>query len=1002
MGAPAAAAARGSLNVHRARELVRQRMGAWADGVAAAARGSLKVWGGSYDGSTRRLKVRCAQGSLGRGSGGAGARMKLRRWRPEKSLEPIQSSAQTLLHPGPLPHHPRAEALPLPCSSTRDSFVSASSVPSSSSRASKDQLMELCTNYAMSIVGSNDRKRFGTVRYRYLEMLFVGPEQISARDTFISSCARKRGPQPCTSAKEEMRGTFIDYSKWEEVKAINSYALFMGYMSMAVRGMGYLVVLWTTVVLLGGFVSVLEKKDFWCLAIITLVQTVGVSTVFPSENLKKIVSSYSRGFVSTTYTFYVSKNSKDDHHRDYGQLCGLANLRCTKLLASAAYVVQQVVFAVVAGPLVLALTVLYVCGLVITTGLAAWRLRQRDYGGGGGDNLWPALDVLYTLVLLQGVLSYYRFSSRLCEGKVVHAVAEAYRFDRWSQHPVLHRYIRETRIGCEKDPSFAKRTNLVRYALDTMDGCESPNCARFVDAANLLHALLENPKLEEHHSLIKEHLVWSPSSGDFVQKLVQSLDSARGYHPSTRMCAARMLSHLAGDLSPDKLNITPVINSIAASLLEAPGAGEDKGNGGDHLLHLYEEQMVEGLNLLAKLAAADDDWCHAIAEKDGLLHKIMQLLCSGQHRHINYSSSPIARGAMIAPCIQVMRHLVAAPGVTGEKMCREISGNMDAMARMESILNCHGCNGYQLIEGVVEIYTRLRGHDPPSAMAIKRGHFIMQQVRIFTQPATEGDKNVDLLLAGEMLAELSSHGKENTRIILQAKPDVVGDLTGILQGKTTKRRIIAAQILEQLCTHHTDDEYLQKLKEHLIVTVPKVLAKTLRPLKSSMREISLPEQDRGFWKAVLSLSVTMLHNLMNDQDFAPLFDAIATEAADFSFLDKLQMIVHVLSWRITINELKALKHVAEIFILVVEHGSPSAMENASRLRSRLLQAANRIWDIENIMVFGRPRTDSMQYQTYFTFHGNIGDSSRSGILDMVWKIRELDEDKRVGQKLDDR
>jgi hypothetical protein len=76
------------------------------------------------------------------------------------------------------------------------------------------------------------------------------------------------------------------------------------------------------------------------------------------------------------------------------------------VLAVVLLVVQMLVLAIVLCPLV----VLYVLGLYLSAGISLWRLIQHDYGNpdGGANNLKPALNVLYSLAVAQGVVYGYR------------------------------------------------------------------------------------------------------------------------------------------------------------------------------------------------------------------------------------------------------------------------------------------------------------------------------------------------------------------------------------------------------------------------------------------------------------------------------------------------------------------------------------------------------------------------------------------------------------------
>lgn len=118
---------------------------------------------------------------------------------------------------------------------------------------------------------------------------------------------------------------------------------------------------------------------------------------------------------------------------------------------------QLLVLGIVLCPLM----ALYMFGLLISMGISMWRLMEHGFGEGKA-HLKLALHVLYSMAVVQGGFFIYRFFS-LREKKVVKAVAEGCHLqDRVS---LVWGYSRHVRIGCEKDLTFANRTNLITFTV---------------------------------------------------------------------------------------------------------------------------------------------------------------------------------------------------------------------------------------------------------------------------------------------------------------------------------------------------------------------------------------------------------------------------------------------------------------------------------------------------------------------------------------------------------
>ncbi|TVU49876.1 hypothetical protein EJB05_01215, partial [Eragrostis curvula] len=534
----------------------------------------------------------------------------------------------------------------------------------------------------------------------------------------------KPSPPPSSSPIEHMqRHTHLyvpvdDYILWNErmarrpidddsveLKIINSYAAFIGYLSMAGRGLAFMVVSWTTVVLLGGFVTMLQKKDFWCLTVITLVQTAGVFDVSLKEKSRGIWNSLD-GILATIF-MAASKQTEKTLPLSYIVVCFVV------------VILQVFVFSIVLFPL----GVLYMFGIPLSAGISLYRLIQHDYGSNkdGEENLKPALDVLYSLALVQGLLFCYKFLiSSLLEKKM-----------QWEYRI----YLRETRRGCEKDPSFADGRNIITYAVDLL---ESKSVASYLSGVRILGSLLSRPIEETPQSyidwkmrrtflgqrvLLRQLLVGSSSFSLIIQKLLRTLGPRSPYSRQIRQHAVRIVEHVADEIHlkqfPGGIECISSLlhgtfeehclietryerdwlleryelswlqetyigyfkNVVEPSTLP-PRSEQDQHGDGDQL-NEYRKLLLGGLSILEKLAANDAN-CRTIIKTEGLVSKIMMRLKLDSLHHKDHWSCFSPRD-VVKTSLGVICRLVSASGEPSRNLRHELSRNKEVISSIQGL-----------------------------------------------------------------------------------------------------------------------------------------------------------------------------------------------------------------------------------------------------------------------------------------------------------------------------
>ncbi|GJN16251.1 hypothetical protein PR202_gb03217 [Eleusine coracana subsp. coracana] len=470
--------------------------------------------------------------------------------------------------------------------------------------------------------------------------------------------------------------------------------------------------------------------------------------------------------------------------------------------------VQALVFVLILCPLVAA----FKFSMLITTAMSLWRIIQRDFvkvedqDKDDHKNLTPALNVLYSLALLQGGLFFYMtiFSSK---GKTIaSSVVTKYNFnDEVQARLSVMDYFRETRVGLEKDPSFARGRKLLTYAMQLLES-KSPD--KYLSGARILDTLLQPvepmrlhaiPQLRERRILVKELLLMGPSSaGNQVQKLLWTLDSAEPYGgEEARELAARIVENLA-----DELNLEECPRGLRriGSLLEQPNL----------------KLTLHGLRILEKLAA-DGDNHRAMSDARSLFPKIMGTVSPDRHQS-NGGKDHDMWSNVARTSLSLLLVLVGSPGESGAKLRYQGKEAISATA-MESILMCDKCDE-DLQEKAVQLL-----QDQPGDEA--RKNFIAIMVHIFAR----GKKNNIRDWASKELDRLS---EINPSIILQANEDAPATLTEVILDarNNDETRHTAAIILVKLCRRcqTMSDEHLKKLKRSLMTndSMPKILGEVLK------------------------------------------------------------------------------------------------------------------------------------------------------------------------------
>ncbi|KAG6526117.1 uncharacterized protein LOC122047377 [Zingiber officinale] len=604
-------------------------------------------------------------------------------------------------------------------------------------------------------------------------------------------------------------------------KKLTLFALQLAVLEKAASGLGTLGFIWATVVLLGGFAIALERKDFWCITIILLIE--GARIFSRSHELEwQHQATWSLADAGRS-SFRALKSSSRILLRSLKLILRPFSIHTTTIpgdvevfrdkMTMSSQSNSQVPSQSAADWLFLSKNIsrvlywLQLLSAASCVSLALMRLMQQDFGelpphDPDKKNRKPALNIFYGLALAEAL--FFLAERAYWEWTVSH-------------HRLLEEVNRECHLGA------AGLVSIKRFFYDAYSKCVEGSIfdGLKMDLVTFAAELLASTSLHEqligarillkfstNHRFAHSTLRKIGNSTPAIERLIEMLSWKNPAEEEIRRSAAVIVSKLAGkDQNSLRLaGIPGAMESISSLLYTEQSSPHSRPDEVGHLCAAGDREDYSMLNLLGllilKKLANDHDNCEKIGNARGLLAKIIDFTGGGE-RLRRLESEKETRVKAVKRSLQVVKMLASTTGHTGKVLRQGISEIVFTISNIREILQ-HGERHMPLQKLGIEALTSLAMDEDARERIGATGAMVKDLLCIFLTEGFTAQQNGLRVEAGEALSMLALESKSNCCRILHESGGV-GRLIEALGDPVL--RVHSARILRNLCVYAGEDHF---------------------------------------------------------------------------------------------------------------------------------------------------------------------------------------------------